>query len=337
MRLQIGIPTLLLLLAVGSPAIAQNKQGNVPSGSIASRLRAVQFEIVAGRLTATSLNLGANWNNNVSDGVRRERLTLDLTNADPNLRYELVDKNMEISLEVTDGEKFLIRHVRKEDQGTRSMEFAQSPQKDLTLSLETPEGKRVASGPTLWHLLLAEPELTKQLLAPILEILKPGLRLATVTDAIEDGLCQNARLQRTVDRKHWIAWVDDLASPNYADRQAAERELLDTGRDALPFLRGFERAKLDAEQWRRIRNIIAALDNQQGDSVEQTVALLAGDARAWLSLVNRDDESKRRLAMEQLASITGQPIDFDPAAEASVRRKQYEALLERFTPPAQQP
>lgn len=327
----------VLLLALVSRADAQIGQSEVLLGTgLASRLRWVKFEVVGGRIVASSVHVGTNVNSTAtsSDGGRRERLSIDLTNAAPNVRYELVDKAHEITLEVTDGEQILIRHVRKEDRGTRSVEYSQAPRQALTLTIEQPDGKRVVSGPTLWHLLLAEPDVTKQLLTPTLEMLKPGWKLATVADAIEESLCQNARLRRTLDRDRWIAWVTDLSSIHYADRQDAERQLLEAGREVLPFLRSFERTTLDAEQWRRVRNVIAALDSEQSDSVEQIVTLLAGDPRAWISMLGRDEESKRRLAVEQLKSITGGPIDFEPTATAEIRQGQLERLRERFAPPA---
>lgn len=332
-----GLISVLLLAAV--PAYAQFGQANpLLATGLASRLRWVSFDIVGGRIVASSVHVGTNMNSstNGNDG-RRERLTIDLTNPAPNVRYELAEKSQELNLEVTDGEQILIRHLRKAEKGdTQSVEYVQTPQEDLSLTIENASGKRVATGPTLWHLVLQEPDASKQLLAPTLEMLKPGWKLATVAEAIEEALCQSARLRPRTDRDRWSNWVGNLSSQRYADRQSAERHLLGVGRELLPFLRGLDRSTLDAEQWRRVRNIISALDNQQGDSVEQTVSLLAGDPRAWVSLLDRDDEAKRRLAFEQLKSLSG-PIEFDPSAPPGVRQEQVRKLRERFTPAKAEP
>ena len=318
-----------------STAEAQFGNNLVANTSLASRLRWVQLEVIGGRLTTSSLHVGTNMNSTtVGEGGRRERLTIDLTNPSPNVNYELTDKTREMQVSIADGEQISIRNLLKGDQGTRSIVFTQFPHKDLSLSIEGPDGKRTVTGPTLWHLLLAEPEVTQTMLAPTLEMLRPGWKLSTVTDAIEETLVRNARLQRKSDRHRWEQWVENLSSQRYSDRQAAERELTETGREVLPYLRGLDRNSLDAEQWRRTRNVIASLDGEQGDSVDQIVTLLAGDARAWVSLLNRDDESIRRVALEQLRSMTGEAIEFDVAAAPEARAAALQKLRERFSPPA---
>ena len=64
---------------------------------------------------------------------------------------------------------------------------------------------------------------------------------------------------------------------------------------------------------------------------------LSGHEQTWLALLARDDESKRRIAAEKLASLVGEPVDFNPAADADTRRKQIEHLRELFDKPASVP
>jgi hypothetical protein len=325
-----------MVVAVSLTALAGSVYGQAqpsPPGILASRLRWVQFEIVGGRIIASSIHAGANMNSSNNSGNRREKISIDLTGASPNIHYELADKTTEITLDVKDGDEFSIRSQKKVGETTQAVEFTQTPREEITLTIEDQTGKHTKTAPTLWHLLLDDPEVTQNTLAPTLELLKPGWRLATLAAAVEEALCQNARLRRSDDRTRWEGWVRELSGAHFADRLEAERKLLGAGREILPFLHGLDRTALDAEQWRRVRNVIEALDNSKTDSVEQTVSLLVGDPRAWLLLLSRNDESKRCLAKTQIESLLGSSIEFTPDAAPEIRQQQIEKLRERFAPP----
>jgi hypothetical protein len=319
---------------VARQAIGQD--GALINPGLSSRLRWVQFEIVGGRIAATSIHAGTNMNSSSNAGGRRERLMIDLTGAAPNLHYELSTKADDINLEVNDGEQVIVRQAHKTEPGAIIVEFRQVPRQYLSLSITEGEKKRVVTGPTLWHLMLTEPEIAKKYLAPALELLRPNWRLPQLADAIENELWQEARSRRTPDRQQWAAWVAELAKPRFSERQAAERQLLTAGREVLPFLQNLDRAKLDPEQWRRVRNLITSLDSEQSDSVDQTVSFLSGDIRVWITLLERGDEAKRRLALKQIETIAGIQIDFDPAASAEERIQQIERLRKQFMPAAAQ-
>lgn len=327
-----------VLTAQGPTATSPLPQAQGPSAALvnpgfAAKLRAVQFDVVAGRIVGSSIHVGSNVPPiTTGEGGRSERLSIDLNNPAPTIRYELVDKKTNLKLDVSEGEKILIRYVQHEGVGSKTIEFNQQPHEDLTLTIEDAGGKRTIQGTTLWHLLLVEPATTKQTLAPMLEILRPDWKLSMLAGAIEEALCLSARLKRTVDRSQWPAWVAELANPRYVVRRDAELKLLEAGREALPFLMSLDRSTLDAEQWRRVRNAIDSLDAQQGDSLEKTVILLSSDPSIWISMLDRDDLSKRQLAAEQLKSIRGGPIDFDPAADAAFRAKQLNTLREQLAP-----
>jgi hypothetical protein len=314
-------------------AIAQQSPKNqIIPGDLANRLRWIQFDIVGGRILASSEQIGTSANNSVSgSGERKERLSIDLNNSAPNLRYELSDPLREINIEVTGGERLLIKDVRDFEGRKSTVELTQVPDQDLTLTIEDELGKRTAGrGPTLWHVLLAEPEITKDSLAPTLELLRPGWKLAAVAHAVEEALFQNARAQRKIDRKRWNEWISSTSSPRFAERERAERNLISAGREILPYLRSLDRSRLDSEQWCRVRNVISSLDDLQGDSVEQTVSLLANDPRAWLTLLNRDELRKRQVALDQLSMLTGEIIAFDPVASEEERKNQWNVLQDAF-------
>ncbi|HEX4149185.1 MAG TPA: hypothetical protein VHY20_09365, partial [Pirellulales bacterium] len=112
-----------------------------------------------------------------------------------------------------------------------------------------------------------------------------------------------------------------------AQREAAERELRASGQMILPFLRGVDRSRLDAEQSYRLRGIIGALGNEDAEDTADRVAnWLAGDPHAWLSLLSRDDASLRQVAAKQLAQLLEMPLKFDASADAATRQAQIKAI-----------
>ncbi len=50
----------------------------------------------------------------------------------------------------------------------------------------------------------------------------------------------------------------------------------------------------------------------------------------WLALLSRPGESTRRLALQQLNSLLGSKVPFDPAADEATREKQIERFRERI-------
>ena len=87
-----------------------------------------------------------------------------------------------------------------------AMEFNQPNTGDLELVVGTGETQTSVRGPTLWHLLLAKPDLCREHLVPLLENLRPGWGLARMAEQIEDTLCKVAQAQRVPDRARVTAW-----------------------------------------------------------------------------------------------------------------------------------
>ena len=113
-------------------------------------------------------------------------------------------------------------------------------------------------------------------------------------------------------------------------RENAERELSKAGQAVVPYLQSLDRKQLDAEQAARVRTLIETLSVGYEDRADRIATWLSGDEQVWFSLLARPVEVKRRVAARQLASMLGTPIDFDPAAEATVRQQQWERLRARL-------
>jgi hypothetical protein len=124
--------------------------------------------------------------------------------------------------------------------------------------------------------------------------------------------------------------VDSLGSKKFSDRENAQRELHRAGQAVVPYLKGLDESRLDAEQVARIRAIIAALSVDYEDRVDRVAAWLADDPRVWLALMQRDDPARRQAAGEHLGLLLGSPVEFDAEAAPGTRRAQVERLQQRL-------
>jgi hypothetical protein len=346
------LPVVLLacILAVNftaAVATAQDFEDDGPdtilAPSLLARLQTVHYGIVSGRLVATSDRSDTSMTLNLTNQSRRERVSIDVTTGLPTIHYEMTSAAEELLIDVTDAEQFSIRHTYKDparlgkDPIRLGLEFQQERRGDLVLTLTDGGTKRTLRATSLWHLVLNAPKECRVELFPLLEMMRPSWHLASTSGAIEESLSRWAGAHRVADRRTWQQWVTELGSPRYAERQEAERNLLDAGPAVLPFLEHLEQGHLDAEQRIRLRGIIGLLDDDHEDTVERVVMWLAADPEVWLSLLSRPDESRRRLAADQLSRLIGSLIDFDPAADDAAREVQLVRLRTRLATPAAAP
>ncbi len=297
---------------------------------VAEMLRYVQFRVVGGRIVAECSRQGLNLTTETRDVAsgRWERLTLDMSNDAPGLRYERKSSHDDVVIELSDGEHLIVRRTVSEP--AASVEFEQSPDGELTLTIAEGGKERQVVAPTLWHLLLVEPQIGQKQLVPLLELLRPSWQLAGKATAIEQSLLRWAETQRHVDRARLARLVQALGDPHYSQRRAAARELAASGEPALMYLAGLRRQDLDAEQWQRVQVLLSALAGDHEDTAERSVAWLAGDLQVWLALAARDDLSIRQAAADELRLLLNGPIDFDPGAVSAERAAQLKHLEARI-------
>ena len=107
------------LAVVAGSALAQFAPAN--NGTLSTRMRWVQFEIVGGRIVASSVHVGANMNSSTNANGRVEKIQIDLTGTAPDIHYELLDKADTVRLDVNDGDDFALRSQSgDEDRGEAS-------------------------------------------------------------------------------------------------------------------------------------------------------------------------------------------------------------------------
>ncbi len=307
----------------------------VPSRTTLSRLRWLQYHMVAGRVVASGENMTFGPAN--LGGRQRERLEIHVHGALVDLRYELTAPDDQLTLAIAGDDRFLLRRTRPE--AHYALQFEQAAGKPVVVSLELPTGKKVVHGESFWHVYLADPELIRRHVGPVFELLHPSWRLAALGAVVEDTLVQRAPHMQRGDSERWSRLIDALGSPEFAVRETTQRNLLTAGPTVLPYLQQLDRSRLDAEQAARVRSLIDQLSAHYEDTADRVAVWLVWDWKVWMSLLERDELIKRRVAVDQLQKIWDTTIDFDPAASPEQRQQQLAKLRIRFPqepPPAVQ-
>jgi hypothetical protein len=305
--------------------------------TLASHMSRLHLGVYSGRITAVARRAGRRLESKRRSDDRRERLYIDLSKGGPKLSYELGTDELVISVEIVQGNHVTVRRQRQGDSISPELELKQRDHGPLTLTVGSGSQRRQVQGPTLWHLLLAEPEPSRKELIGLLEIVKPDWRLLETTLAIEDELFELAASSQPVDGENWHLLVEQLGSDSFSERQSAERKLRTLGKEALPFLASLDRRPLDAEQQFRVRSIIQSMAGPAGDDTPYSVAAWTlADPNIWYRLLDHPDESRRRIAAGRLTELLGQPLDYEPAAQPHERQAQLERLKARMAKLASQ-
>jgi hypothetical protein len=316
------------LAAVGwtEQAAAQSPYGQRMVLMQAVRGSWMQFNIVSGRIQVTSTQFI-----NVSNGPEKLAIRPDGNQSTVEYEANLADETLHFS--VRDTSRLQIHRATRGPSKGVSVEFLQTPSQPLTLTVRGEGQPKVYRADGLWQLLVVEPEVSRQHLTPLLELLRPEWRLADKASEVEEELLQSAASGKLPDRQRWEALVKQLADDRFARREAADRELRAAGPAVIPFLERLDFAHLEAEQQARVRRILSELSQDiDDDTVPQIAVGLAAEAPVWLGLMSRPEECTRRLAANQLALLLGGPVDFNPAAGAAVRQTQIERLRTRVAP-----
>jgi len=330
--------TVLLCIVFLNHETARVACGQVPkmSAALAGQLRLIEARVVAGRIVAVSSNVGQNMSSSSTSNGRRERLSIKLTEAGPTVSYEMATAGEQLGFEIVAGDRVTLRRQYRIDQGTATIEFYQIPGRPIVVLTGPSEASVKIEAASLWHLFLAEPELCRQQIVPLMDLIRPDWKVAAMANDIEDQLIRASKAPVVTDQGAWERWVAELAASRYSQRQTADRRLRESGPKVLSFLQRIDRSRLDTEQSRRVRDIIRSIaGSEEEDTPERVPLWLADDPRAWYALLARDDAVKRKMAAEQLARLLKGPIDFDPNAPAATRLAKRAALAKRIEPAGQ--
>jgi hypothetical protein len=309
------------------------------STAIATRMHWIGFHMISGRVVGSSnLTVPKTFVQSQSRRSRqRQTLSIEISAGVCGMQYDSLgaDERLRITLSASDE----LQIERKRPNDRYALEFKQSADRPLVLVIEESETRRHYEASGFWRLYLDQPQVVRDHLVPLLELLRPSWQLAASGAEIEDLLIHSppAPKRGDADRTTWSRLVAELASAKFAERENAQRELYRAGQAVVPYLQSLDQSGLDAEQVARINAVTASLSVDYEDQAERVAAWLAGDERAWLALLDRDDPARRAVAAERLAQLLDAPVEFDAAADDATRGKQIEALrrkLERRQVPA---
>ncbi len=326
-------PCLVVLVLLGWLASAMAEEiPETPGLTNIRRQGLVQFTVTSGRIVVTGLREVNFRHSGSMAGGRGESLSIRVTGAEPLVKYEITTATQRFRLDASAGNLLLLRRLPEGERSTPvPAEFHQGPNEPVTLKVGPQGRERVYQARTIWHLFLQEPAAAREHLAPLLKILLRELDFADMAKEIESTLIRTAETGTPPDQRQWAEWVRQLGDPSFAKREEADRRLRELGRMVATYLQQFDQGRLDAEQKYRVRRILSAISGTRAEeSPAQVATWLSGDPVVWLALLAREEESTRRGASMRLQAILGEPVAFDPKADAPTRQKQLEALRPKF-------
>ena len=325
-----SIAVLTVCFAVGAEALAQ--QSPVPGGLL-SRTAWCRLEIVAGRIQLVEPRLGhkAAVTAESPDGHAKEVLSFNATDVDSaSVRYEYLDEREQWSVDIEASGHVLIQRRPRNEGTAASVQYRQPRSGAVSVVVEHGNETRQLAAADLWRLMLADPELCNRHLHPVLESLRPDWRLAELGQQVEQTLLSQAAANGLLDRDHLDRLILQLGDREFHRRQAAERQLRELGQRAASHLNRVDPGNLNAEQRFRLLRIQQSLQVRDGDTPLRVAAWLIDDPATWVSLLDRDEQSRRIVAARHLETLLGRPLDFDALAAVPQRAQQLARLKNEY-------
>lgn len=299
--------------------------------SLASRHEWTRFEVVLGRITAFHLRGGQDHcsSDPESNDLPRETISVNGDAAAPAFRYERFESDQTLTVDIINRSQVEIRRQSNANPKQVSLHFVQPARGPLQLTVQDGDDLDTYTARSIWHLLLAHPEASRDHLLPMLAVLRTDWRLIERTSRIEAELFESAA-KPVISPREIVMAVSDLDSYHFGERQAADRRLRSWGVAVLPYLSRLDRGTLSVEQRLRLRRIHDDLAAPMADSAERVAAWLSNDNAVWLALLSHTEPSKREVAAIRLAEIYPGIVRFDPFADEPLRSKQIARLRSRL-------
>ena len=300
--------------------------------SLVSQHNWTRFEVVLGRLTAIHLRGGQSHTAKDADSAHfsRESISVNGDASAPAFRYERFSPDQTLTVEIVDRVEVEILRESKTASGQASFHFVQPAQGPLRLTRSEGDDVRIYSASSVWHLLLAAPEISRTHLVPILTMLRPDWQLMERAANIEAALLATAELRPVISQTDLIRAVSQLDSRQFAQRQAADRMIRSLGISVLPYLSELERSTLSTEQRLRLRKIRLSMSVPTPDTAERVAVWLSNDKAIWLAFLSHAEPSIRERAAQRLTGIHRGVVQFDPFANATQRQEQITLLRSRL-------
>ena len=301
------------------------------SPNFSNQLAQIHVGVRSGRITATPRFMNRNLSSNVKSDDREESLRVDTSGFTATIEYRLSTKAFQVDVLLDRGRELRIRRTPKLPDGPAPFEFHQSPDGKLSMTVGAGAARKTTDFATLWHVFLAEPEVARNDLEPLLHLLRAGWSPSVTGHAVEEELLKQAHTARSYDRRLWRTLVDQLGDEGYAERESADRRLRDMGKVTVPFLRSLDLGALDAEQRFRVRAILRRYGTEDSDDDPEGVAeWLAADVEIWYALAARSKPAQRAVIRSQLSMLLGRPIDLRDESTGEAFESELKAIREHI-------
>lgn len=282
-----------------------------------------------GKLTILAGPRQASVRRRYSIGSRSEELSIRMRLGAVQVDYELKSKLGKLTLNTEDGRA--IRIERQPSEGTAFL-FQQQAKGQVSLTQTSGQDTQTWEASSLWHLLLAHPELHNTSFLPVLDSLQPEWNFRKQMEEVEEFLLTTAKF---VDQEEEHAQLEklirDLGSESLGVRFQADRALRTKGKQTIGYLLSVDREQLDAEQRFRLRRIVdSVLAGFPEESPVHVAQTLFHDPLIWLSLLRNESQEVRTVARKRLTALLQERISFEVDASPEVRQRQWQALAERL-------
>jgi hypothetical protein len=323
---------LAMFLALDANSLVRADDAD-PDSLFLTRLRWVRFDLVQGRVQATTNRSDQSRQHAADYGEsgHRETLHVSIDQGLISLKYQSIAPNKSLHIDVVRRGEVQIC-MADQTAGQQRVIVYQQPQQDavslqVTCGGQPPTRWEAAS---LWHLMLAYPDQCRQHLVPTLELLRPNWNLEQDRQEILAHLVKVRPEQYIVSRAEIDELVEQLNDPRFRVRQLADRELRSLGPCGLIYLDRIDPQTLAPEQRERVWRIRAAIAASSTDTPACIAARLSHDRGVWITLLGDDDRRTRDVAKRQLSHLCQGEIDFDPLADPDQRALQIANLRDQL-------
>ena len=188
--------------------------------------------ISSGRIVKSGPWRFGTWSREISSGGVKEQIRFQGNGIAGSMHYERTSPRERLAVEIFSEGRLILRHTDLGKSPQPPVEFAQLPDEPLSLTVGTSGKQTVYRAPTLWHLLIEEPAVSRRQLLPLLEVLPCCGQITQTADGVEGELLKLARGVSCPSEGDGANWLNNWATSN---TPGARRRIAFFARKGLPW------------------------------------------------------------------------------------------------------
>lgn len=239
-----------------------------------------------------------------------EKLTIANDTDTPSVFYHVEDERKDIDISVINGNHVTMTQSSNNPQ-IPPISFHQQSLGKILLHIGQGDALQKYSATSIWHLLLREPEICRQHLIPLLDILIADHHLMEDASQMEKGLWEKAGQPHiSIDTMRRL--IFQMGNEKYDIRKHAMSQFDGLGIQALPFLESLDVMTLNRDQSDGVLRVIRTIKEKyrknpdvgsQKDSVERALLWLFEDPEIWSIFLQRTDPGQHAIALRELQAM----------------------------------